>query len=205
VNNLSYGGSINIGSTASAGTAYLQLDNKSAASIKINYIQRGVSNIILGSEDANLNIDAIKANRLDIEGFRFGVDTLMLPTQLTSNGLTGIQFPFISDLDTFLRASSLETGQRYGSSTYVSAYAPQENALYIVYDFDGFGFTGLIRLKDYFRQPFNFTDAVTLPTADEVNSTIINFPQTLLTHPSSVTKNKCFWNTVYLLLWKNGV
>jgi hypothetical protein len=189
VNNLSYGGSFNVGSTASAGTAYLQLDNNSAASIKINYNQSGVSNILLGSADANLNIDAIKANRLDIEGFRFGIDRLMLPSQLTSNGLTGSGFPFFSDLDTFLRDSSVQIGQQIGSATYLSAYAWQENALYVVYDLDGVGFTGLIRLKDYFRYPFNFTDAVTLPTADEVNSTIINSPQTLLTHPSSVTKN----------------
>jgi len=189
VNNLSRGGSFTIGSATSAGTTYLQIDNNFSASIKINYTQRGISNILLGSADANLSIDDVKANRLDIEGFRFGVDALMLPSELISNGLTMSGFPFFSDVDTFLRNSSVQIGQQIGSATYLSAYAWQENALYIVYDLDGVGFTGLIRLKDYFRYPFTFTDAVALQTAGEVNSDVINFPRSLSTHPSSVTQS----------------
>ena len=189
VNNLSYGGNFTIGSTTSAGTAYLQIDNNSAASIKINYTQRGVSNVLLGTPDADFSIDDVKANRLEIEGFRFGVDALMLPSQLTSHGLTMSGFPFFSDLDTFLRDSSVQIGQGIGSATYLSAYAWQENAVYIVYDLDGTGFTGLIRLKDYFRYPFTFTDPVTLPSAEGVNSSIVSFPERLSTHPSSVTQS----------------
>jgi len=199
VNNLSNGSSFNIGSTTSSGTTYLQLDTHSAASLKINYNQNGTSNILVGSPDANLSIDAVKASMLDIEGFRYGVDALMLPSQLISDGLNMVVVPFFSDLDAFLRYSSFQIDQIIRAATYLSAYSVQENAVYIVYDLDGAGFTGLIRLKDYLHSPVSFydysnspitfTDAVTLPIASEINSEIINLPQRISTHPLSITQS----------------
>lgn len=179
VNNAAYGGSYTVGSGSGAGTSYLQINGAPAQNIRISYQQHGTANILLGTQDQDLSVQAAIANMVTIEGFRFGRDALIVPWAPPGANFQMSTYQFFSDLQTFVSNSIRDIGSEpfpHGdAAAYRSAYNFMTNdpVTYIAYDLDGVGLTGLVKLIGRFDQ-FTFNDPLPLPEATGIDSSVIN-------------------------------
>ncbi|MFN5354512.1 MAG: beta strand repeat-containing protein, partial [Burkholderiaceae bacterium] len=187
VNNLSYGGQFNLGSDPSVGQVYLQLNDMQAANIKINFWRNGIANILLGSKDIDMGIESAKANMLTIEGWREGLDKLIVPSELTRNGFNDPVFSTFFGLDAFLNDAIQQFAATPNSASSRTTYDVAQKTVYIAYDLDGTGLTGLISIMDPVQMVYlNFDRQVSVPAVQGINSSVLNIAQREYIDPRSL-------------------
>jgi len=158
-----------------------------AANIKINFWRNGIANILLGSKDIDMGIESAKANMLTIEGWREGLDKLIVPSELTRNGFNDPVFSTFFGLDAFLNDAIQQFAATPNSASSRTTYDWAQKTVYIAYDLDGTGLTGLISIMDPVQMVYlNFDRQVSVPAVQGINSSVLNIAQREYIDPRSL-------------------
>lgn len=162
------GGRFRLGSATGAGTVYLATGTSFAQAIDIAYTSAGAARIDIGVEDRDFSIAEARDSLLTVSGFRAGTDQLLLSVGYQSGPVfLGTQNPFPSTLEFFLQDAMSAIGSLPAPDPRAAAYYQgvvwREDApgtdIYLAFDYDGVGLSGLIKL-DGFIDP---TSAFAIP------------------------------------------
>ncbi len=156
ISSLRFGGHVQLGILGNQGTAYLELGGEQLSSVSIHEeLQRSVIGLTMPDKDLS-NPEAF-ARMMSINGFRLAHDELLFKDSL-GGYLTVIDGSGMIGGSTADERINSFLGWAGGISSEfpagMIAKAVIDNSLFIAYDFDGEGITGLIKLEDYRSSDF---------------------------------------------------